>query len=303
MKSTSPEYIAWANLIARCTVPTHPSYHRYGGRGIGVDPRWLVSFDAFLNDVGQRPSPKHSLDRIDNQRGYHPDNCRWATGVEQHNNKSNNHKIDTPAGRMGVTEAARHFGIGLTTLTARLRRGIPPAEALTTPPRDTTIETPRGRMTPSEAAKEFGIHLETIRFRMKKRLPMEEVFKPVDRHHFVDTPDGKMTLAQAARHYGIGFMTLRGRITRGWTITDAVRTPVMSPEPKNPAAEWEDKQCQRRAAEFQRTEEERREAFNAARRRASKARKKAKRKAKQDAFFSKLKHPPTFPLTPTSPTP
>jgi hypothetical protein len=71
----------------RCLNSAHRSYPGYGGRGIGVDPRWLESFAAFIADVGPRPSPRHSLDRVDNDRGYWPDNVRWATRSEQASNR------------------------------------------------------------------------------------------------------------------------------------------------------------------------------------------------------------------------
>ena len=83
-----PEYVAWQNMRARCNRATHPSYQYYGGRGIAVCPEW-DSFERFLEDVGQRPDPSLSLDRIDNDRGYEPGNVRWATRVEQAANRRN----------------------------------------------------------------------------------------------------------------------------------------------------------------------------------------------------------------------
>ncbi|WP_406123041.1 hypothetical protein OHQ89_12630 [Streptomyces canus] len=82
-KSKTPEYRAWVRLIQRCTNPKNTSWKNYGGRGITVDPTFRNSFEAFLREVGPRPSSKHSLDRIDNERGYEPGNLRWATPVVQ----------------------------------------------------------------------------------------------------------------------------------------------------------------------------------------------------------------------------
>ena len=75
-------YPAWAAMIQRCTNPNAKSYAHYGGRGITVCPEWRASFSHFLKDMGDRPAGA-SLDRIDNDAGYAPDNCRWATRSEQ----------------------------------------------------------------------------------------------------------------------------------------------------------------------------------------------------------------------------
>lgn len=81
------EYVAWQAMIRRCESAYHPAYKNYGGRGITVCTEWRSDFTAFLACVGPRPSASHSIDRIDNDRGYEPGNVRWVLPAEQARNK------------------------------------------------------------------------------------------------------------------------------------------------------------------------------------------------------------------------
>lgn len=84
----SPEYNSWYSMKYRCTNMNAANYKYYGGRGIIVCERWMQSFENFYQDMGPRPTGKHSLDRIDNNGNYEPSNCRWATDDQQYKNKS-----------------------------------------------------------------------------------------------------------------------------------------------------------------------------------------------------------------------
>lgn len=108
--TNTPEFRVWTNLKDRCLNPNSRPFKYYGARGIGLDERWL-KFENFLEDLGQRPSAKHSIDRINNNGNYEPGNCRWATSKKQQNNRSNTVMLEADGVRMPITEACRLFGI------------------------------------------------------------------------------------------------------------------------------------------------------------------------------------------------
>lgn len=118
-----PGYHIWAAMIQRCTNPNCAAFPHYGGRGIEVCPRWRASFAAFAEDIGERPSRLHTIERKDNNGPYAPHNCRWATRAEQGRNQRSNRMIDTPAGRMFLCDAANTSGLKIQILWKRLNRG------------------------------------------------------------------------------------------------------------------------------------------------------------------------------------
>ena len=132
--SKHPGYHAYRNMRDRCTLPTCHAWDNYGGRGITVCARWLVSFENFWADMAPGYRKGLSLDRIDNRGNYEPSNCRWADQKTQDRNKRTNRHVDTPWGRMTVSEAAERSGIGKTTITYRLQNGWSDIEAVTTRP-------------------------------------------------------------------------------------------------------------------------------------------------------------------------
>lgn len=135
--SHTQEYRIWSLILHRCRNPNSPSFRDYGGRGIGVCERWvepLVGFTNFMTDMGPRPSAGHSVDRIDNNQGYSPENCRWATRLQQNNNGRRNRRITWMGETKTVAEWSKIVGIHDATIRYRLDHGgMTVEEALTSP--------------------------------------------------------------------------------------------------------------------------------------------------------------------------
>ena len=123
---------AYTQMKQRCHNPNCDEYHNYGGRGITVCKRWRHSFANFLADMGERPEGM-TLDRIDNDGPYSPDNCRWATEIQQHANMRANRYLEHDGMRLTVAQWARHLGMHPNTIRSRLRYGWSVADALTRP--------------------------------------------------------------------------------------------------------------------------------------------------------------------------
>lgn len=126
----TPEYIAWCSLIQRATNANIKFAKDYSLRGITVCERWL-SFENFFADIGMRPSPDHSIDRINNDGNYEPGNCRWATRKEQNRNTRGNVLITHNGETHCLSEWAEITGIKLGIISKRLSRGWASKRALT----------------------------------------------------------------------------------------------------------------------------------------------------------------------------
>lgn len=137
----SPEYTSWALARARCYRPSCPVYPYYGGRGVRICARWQEpkgqGFLNFLEDMGRKPSPKHSLDRIDVNGDYCPENCRWATQTEQSRNRRTNILLTYNNKTMCSTEWAAEVGLAAECIRYRKEQGWSDEKTLTTPVRKT----------------------------------------------------------------------------------------------------------------------------------------------------------------------
>jgi hypothetical protein len=133
-KRHSPEYLVFITMHQRCNNPKNRSYLHYGGRGIKVCERWS-DFSAFYSDMGPRPSSKHSLERLDNDGDYCPENVIWATLHEQSRNRSNNRWATINGETLVLADWFSRGGISICAFYGRLRRGWTVEDALTVPPR------------------------------------------------------------------------------------------------------------------------------------------------------------------------
>lgn len=130
----TPEYNSWSCMKQRCCNPRHKRYAKWGGRGITICDRWLDSFANFLADMGPKPSDKHTIDRIDNDGGYSPENCRWALPVEQSSNMRTNVRYTFKGETLTMSQWIKKLGFRRGTLERRLSFGWSVDKAFSTPP-------------------------------------------------------------------------------------------------------------------------------------------------------------------------
>lgn len=178
-KFRSPEYRAWTMMKTRCLNTNNEKYPLYGGRGITICKEWQDSFDAFLADMGERPSSAHSLDRIDTDGHYEPENCRWATASEQAINRRTTRWVEVGGERLNLQQWADRLGADPQTISDRLERGWSAERAVTTPPRATKHKGPvylehnGERLRLHEWAERTGISAPTLHKRLKRGWSVE----------------------------------------------------------------------------------------------------------------------------------
>jgi hypothetical protein len=117
-----PEYMIWALAKDRCTNPNNRRFRDYGGRGITMAPEWIHDFPAFYAHVGPRPSAKHSIERIDTEKGYEPGNCKWATAGEQNRNTRRNVLIQRNNRTYVLCDLAKAVGLPPNRVVCRRTR-------------------------------------------------------------------------------------------------------------------------------------------------------------------------------------
>jgi len=183
----SKVYRVWIDMRRRCNNPEYSKYPDWGGRGITVCKEW-GSFEQFFLDMGDAPIGM-SLDRINNDKGYSKENCRWATQVEQGRNTRSSRNITFNGETQCLSEWAHKTGVSVTALHSRLKRGWSAEQALTT----------------------------------------QKATKPIlqGRSHIITFEGATLNLSEWAQHVGLNRTTLNNRLTKyGWSVERALTTPV-----------------------------------------------------------------------------
>ena len=130
--STTTEYNTWVHINQRCHNPGNKDYPNYGGRGIEVYPLWRESYEAFFMHIGKKPTPEHTIERIDVNKGYEPGNVMWATRLEQARNKRNTIRIEIDGEEKTIAEWVEdpRCSVHAKTIYKRLEMGWEPSRAI-----------------------------------------------------------------------------------------------------------------------------------------------------------------------------
>lgn len=172
-----PLYQTWANAKSRCHNTRHRDFKNYGGRGIYMCSEWRDSFESFLRDMGDRPKGT-SLDRRDNNGPYSPQNCRWASPVEQHRNTRLNHQLEAFGKCQTLAEWSQETGVTSDVLCRRLQRGWPVEKALSPQHSRLTNITYQGKeWTVKDLAQSVGMEPSTLRYRLKRGIAIEQALR------------------------------------------------------------------------------------------------------------------------------
>ncbi len=175
-RSNTKEFRTWAGLKNRCNNPKDPAYINYGGRGIKVCDRWVDSFENFLDDMGQAPSKNHSIDRKDNDGNYCPENCRWATPIQQSNNRRSSLTYEYEGGMLTLREISSLTKTPLNLLQDRVQRlGWSVNDAINRPARSFARFEYNGlSLTIAEWSRKTGIDAKVLQYRLTHGWPIDK---------------------------------------------------------------------------------------------------------------------------------
>ena len=230
-------YHIWRGMLDRCYNEKNHSYHRYGGRGITCTSEWSnkeVGFQTFYDwAMSNGYQEDLTIDRINNNLGYSPDNCRWADAYTQANNKSSNIYVTREGRTQTLKQWTDELGIDYHVVQHRLGLGWSMEDALTKDKRFDGIETLtyQGRtQTIMEWAVETGMTYNTIKHRVRAGLPVDKILETPQKEHDVSPTYYKgeyHSLREWAKIFNIKFTTLSYRLnTLHMSIEEALETPV-----------------------------------------------------------------------------
>lgn len=218
----------WASMIGRCRHPSHSGWKFYGARGITVCQRWQDSFLAFVEDMGPRPDGA-TIERIDNDGHYSPENCRWATKHEQMRNRRNNRKITFNGRTLIAADWEKETGIPERLISQRMRvLGWTAERALTTPVAKTKRRVEKSykyngkTQTIADWSREVGIDANTIRFRVTHGWSFERAIKTPVANTTYDYHGEQLCLREIERREGFTRDTLHSRVRKGMTFSEAL---------------------------------------------------------------------------------
>lgn len=239
------EYQSYNNMKGRCLNPKIEEWKHYGGRGITICERWLAGFRYFLKDMGPKPTKKHTLERIDNSKGYSPDNCKWATRKEQAQNTRRNRLLTFNGDTKCMQEWADELGLNYITIHSRLSKGWTIEEALSTSRKEghrsrSKIITFQGKTaTLPEWSEIIGIHTDTLYYRLKHGWTVENTLTiPPGEGEYIQknerrnlkkiTFQGKtLSISKWAKETGLSNSTIEGRLANNWSIENTLTTPLI----------------------------------------------------------------------------
>lgn len=211
----------------RCYNKKGVNYSYYGGRGVTICEEWLNSFDSFYNwAINNGYEEDLTIDRIDNDKGYTPNNCKWSSKSEQCFNRSMSVKLTLDGRTMYMTEWASELGIGIKTLSWRYRKGWSDKEILTTPKdsnkKKLTFNGETHSM--SEWGRILGIQVSTLSARLRSGWSVEETLskRQDDREVKLTYENETKTISEWAKYLDVPKSRLNGRYKYGWTDEEII---------------------------------------------------------------------------------